>query len=214
MNRFWRTSLLLAAAILAGGAGAPFYQGRQVVMVVASGAGGGYDTYARTLARYMPKYIPGGPAIVAKDVPGAGGLIAANSLYNATLADGLTFAALTNGAAMDPLFGEAAARFDGRRFNWLGSMGKLENICVTRLGAITNIEQARNHEVTVAASGATGNSAIAASSSAMRRTISSCSVGSARAFAEVVIVSSSATAEGGGDSVGGPWTPAEICDCG
>ena len=145
---------------MAGGAGAPFYQGKQVVMVVASGAGGGYDTYARTLARYMPKYIPGGPAIVAKDVPGAGGLIAANTLYNATLPDGLTFAALTNGAAMDPLFGETAARFDGRKFNWLGSMGKLENICVTRPGAITSIEQARTHEVTVAASGATGNSAI------------------------------------------------------
>jgi tripartite-type tricarboxylate transporter receptor subunit TctC len=151
---------MLAGAIMAGGAGAPFYQGKQVVMVVASGAGGGYDTYARALARYMPKYIRGRPAIVAKNVPGAGGLIAANSLYTATLPDGLTFAALTNGAAMDPLFGETAARFDGRKFNWLGSMGKLENICVTRLGAIANIEQARTREVTVAASGATGNSAI------------------------------------------------------
>lgn len=160
MKKWWRASLLLAAAIMAGGAGAPFYQGKQMVMVVASGAGGGYDTYARSLARYMPKYIPGAPAIVAKNVPGAGGLIAANSLYNATPADGLTFAALTNGAAMDPLFGETAARFDGRKFNWLGSMGKLENICVTRPGAITSIEQARTREITVAASGATGNSAI------------------------------------------------------
>jgi len=152
--------LVLAAAIMAGGAAAPFYQGKQVVIVVASGAGGGYDTYARALVRFMPKYIPGDPAIVAKDVPGAGGLIAANTLYNATPPDGLTFAALTNGAAMDPLFGETAARFDGRKLNWLGSMGKLENICVTRPGAITNIEQARTREVTVAASGATGNSAI------------------------------------------------------
>lgn len=160
MKALWRGSLLLAAAIMAGGAGAPFYQGRQVAMVVASGAGGGYDTYARALARYMPVYIPGRPAIVVKDVPGAGGLIAANSLYRATLPDGLTFAALTNGAAMDPLFGETAARFDGRKFNWLGSMGKLENICVTRPGAITSIGQARTREVTVAASGATGNSAI------------------------------------------------------
>ncbi len=159
MNAVLRMSLLLVAAILSAGA-APYYQGKQVVMVVASGAGGGYDTYARALVRYMTKYIPGNPAIVAKNVPGAGGLIAANSLYNATLPDGLTFAALTNGAAMDPLFGETAARFDARKFNWLGSMGKLENICVTRPGAITSIEQARTREVTVAASGATGNSAI------------------------------------------------------
>jgi tripartite-type tricarboxylate transporter receptor subunit TctC len=140
---------------------APFYRGKQVVMLVASGAGGGYDTYARTLARYITKYIPGNPAIVPKDVPGAGGLIAANSLYNSTAPDGLTFAALTNGAAMDPLFGETAARFDGGRFNWIGSIGKLQNICVTRQGTpVTRIEQARTREVTVAASGATGNSAI------------------------------------------------------
>jgi tripartite-type tricarboxylate transporter receptor subunit TctC len=62
---------------------------------------------------------------------------------------------------MDPLFGETAARFDGRKFNWIGSIGKLENICVTRQGGpITRIEQARAREITVAASGATGNSAI------------------------------------------------------
>jgi tripartite-type tricarboxylate transporter receptor subunit TctC len=138
-----------------------FYRGKQIVLTVASGAGGGYDTYARTLARYIPKYIPGNPVIVVKNVPGAGGLIAANSLYNATIPDGLTIAALTNGAAMDPLFGETAARFDGRKFNWIGSIGKLENICVTRQGGpITRIEQARAREITVAASGATGNSAI------------------------------------------------------
>lgn len=132
-----------------------------MVMVVASGAGGGYDTYARALARYLPKYIPGQPAIVPKNVPGAGGLIAANTLYNATAPDGLTFAALTNGAAMDPLFGESAARFDARKFNWIGSIGKLENICITRKASgITRIEQARTREITVAASGATGNSAI------------------------------------------------------
>lgn len=154
---------LLVWAAMAGdaqAATAPFYQGKQVVMTVASGAGGGYDTYARTLARFMAKHIAGSPAIVPKNVPGAGGLIAANSLYNTTPPDGLTFAALTNGAAMDPLFGETAARFDGQKFNWIGSIGKLENICVTRPGAITRIEDARTREVTVAASGATGNSAI------------------------------------------------------
>src|SRR5438105_1489708 len=137
------------------------YQGRQMVMIVASGAGGGYDTYARALVRYLPKYIPGNPSVVPKNVPGAGGLIAANTLYNSTAPDGLTFAALTNGAAMDPLFGETAARFDARKFNWIGSIGKLENICVTRKESpVTRIEQARTREITVAASGATGNSAI------------------------------------------------------
>jgi tripartite-type tricarboxylate transporter receptor subunit TctC len=109
----------------------------------------------------MPKYIPGNPTIVPKNVPGAGGLIAANTLFNNTAADGLSFAALTNGVAMDPLFGEGAARFDAQKFAWLGSIGKLENICVTWQGSpITRIEQARAREVPVSASGATGNSAI------------------------------------------------------
>src|ERR1700686_1189731 len=164
-------SRILAAAAAAGIAcipaaasaqGAPdFYRGKQLTMLIASGAGGGYDAYARTLARYMTKHIPGNPVIVPKNVPGAGGLIAANTLYNNAAPDGLTFAALTNGVAMDPLFGETAGRFEARKFNWLGSIGKLENICVTWQGSpITRIEQARTREVAVSASGATGNSAI------------------------------------------------------
>jgi tripartite-type tricarboxylate transporter receptor subunit TctC len=140
---------------------APFYKGKQVTLLIASGAGGGYDTYARALARHMARHIPGNPNIVPKNVPGAGGLIAANTLYNNSAPDGLTIAALTNGAPMDPLFGETAGRFDAQKFGWLGSIGKLENICVTWKGSpITRIEQAKTREVVVSASGATGNSAI------------------------------------------------------
>ena len=155
-------AISLPAKLSAQGA-QPFYRGKQVTMLIASGAGGGYDAYARALARHMGRHIPGNPNIVPKNTPGAGGLIAANTLYNSTAPDGLTFGALTNGAAMDPLFGETAARFDGQKFAWLGSMGKLENICVTWKGkssSITRIEQARTREVTVSATGATGNSAI------------------------------------------------------
>jgi tripartite-type tricarboxylate transporter receptor subunit TctC len=163
LGRVLAFAVAAALAILPAAAQAPqpFYKGKQIVMLIASGAGGGYDTYARALARYMPKYIPGNPTIVPKNVPGAGGLIAANTLYNNTAPDGLTFAALTNGVAMDPLFGEKAGRFEAQKFNWLGSMGKLENICVTWQGSpITRIEQAKIREVPVSASGATGNSAI------------------------------------------------------
>ena len=139
----------------------PFYRGKQLNMVIASGAGGGYDTYARTLARHMTKHIPGNPVIVPRNMPGAGGLIAANALYNNTPADGLTFAALTNGAAMDPLFGERAARFDAQRLNWIGSIGKQDNICITWQGSpLTRIDQAKAREVAVSASGAGGNSSI------------------------------------------------------
>jgi tripartite-type tricarboxylate transporter receptor subunit TctC len=167
-----RFAPMLMVAALAGGTVAlpvtgnaqdsqSFYRNKQLTMLIASGAGGGYDAYARTLARYMTKHIPGNPVIVPKNVPGAGGLIAANTLYNNAAPDGLTFAALTNGVAMDPLFGETAGRFEAQKFNWLGSIGKLENICVTWQGSpITRIEQAKTREVAVSASGATGNSAI------------------------------------------------------
>lgn len=156
--------VMLAFVLLPAQSGAqapPFYRGKQISMLIASGAGGGYDAYARALARHMARHIPGTPTIVPRNLPGAGGLIAANTLYNVTAGDGLTFAALTNGAAMDPLFGETAARFDGQKFNWLGSIGKLENICVTwQTSPITRIEQAKTREITVSATGATGNSAI------------------------------------------------------
>ena len=152
---------VLLLPVQSGAQQTPFYRGKQIILLIASGAGGGYDAYARAIARHMGRHIPGNPSIVPKNVPGAGGLIAANTLYNSTPPDGLTFAALTNGAAMDPLFGETAARFDAQKFNWLGSMGKLENICVTwQTSPITKIEQAKTREITVSATGATGNSAI------------------------------------------------------
>jgi len=153
--------LALVPAPASAQAPAPFYRGKQINMLIASGAGGGYDTYARALARHMTKHIPGNPVIVPRNLPGAGGLIAANTLYNATAADGLTFAALTNGAAMDPLFGERAARFDAQKLNWIGSIGKLDNICITWQGSpLTRIDQAKAKEVAVSASGAGGNSSI------------------------------------------------------
>ena len=88
-------------------------------------------------------------------------MAAANTLYSGVDRDGLTIAAHTNGIAMDPLFGNAGARFDGRNFNWLGSIGKLQNVCaVWHLHPVKTIEQARQREVTVAGAGATSNTVI------------------------------------------------------
>jgi tripartite-type tricarboxylate transporter receptor subunit TctC len=138
-----------------------FYRGRQVVLLVASGVGGGYDTYARAFARHVGKHIPGNPAIIPKNLPAAGGLAAANTLYSVSPKDGLTIAALTNGIAMDPLFGNPGARFDALKFNWIGSIGKLQNICATWFESpIKTIEAVRTRDVTVAAAGPTSNTAI------------------------------------------------------
>ena len=138
-----------------------FYKGKQITMLISTAAGGGYDTYARTLARHMVKYIPGAPTIVPKNMPGADGAIVAGTLYNNAPKDGTTFAAFTNGIALDPLFGKFVGRFDAQKFSWIGSIGKLMNVCVTwYTSPVKTIEQAKTHEVIVSASGATSNSAM------------------------------------------------------
>jgi tripartite-type tricarboxylate transporter receptor subunit TctC len=138
-----------------------FYKSNSVTMLVGSGAGGGYDVYARTFARHWTNHIPGHPTIVPKNLPAAAGLAAASTLYNGAEHDGSVIGAFTNGAAMDPLFGNPSAHYDALRFNWLGSIGKLENVCFTwHTSPVKTIADARSGEVIVAAAGATSNSAI------------------------------------------------------
>jgi tripartite-type tricarboxylate transporter receptor subunit TctC len=138
-----------------------FYQSRPITLLIGSGAGGGYDIYGRIFARHLSRHIPGHPNIIAKNMPAAAGLAAASTLYTTAEKDGSVLAAFTNGAAMDPLFGNPAARYDARKFNWLGSIGKLQNVCATwHTSPITSIAAAQAREVIVAAAGATSNSAI------------------------------------------------------
>lgn len=144
-----------------GETAAEFYQGKHVILLIASGAGGGYDVYARLFARYAGRYLPGKASFIPKNLPGAGGLTAVSTLYNDPDKDGLTIAALTNGAAMDPLFGNPGAHFDALKLNWLGSIGKLENVCATwHDSPIKTIADARVRDVIVGAAGATSNTAI------------------------------------------------------
>jgi tripartite-type tricarboxylate transporter receptor subunit TctC len=95
------------------------------------------------------------------EIPGADGLVEAAALSNTVSRDGLTFAALTNGIAMDPLFNKFVGRFEPLKLGWLGSIGKLMNVCVTWYASpIKTIQQAQQKEVIVSASGATSNSVI------------------------------------------------------
>jgi tripartite-type tricarboxylate transporter receptor subunit TctC len=163
--RLLALALLLLSALLVRPALADgvedFYRGKSIGMLVASGVGGGYDLYARAFARTVTKHMPGNPVIVAKNMEAAGGLAAASTLYNNVEKDGLTIGALTNGVAMDPLFGNPGARFESQKFNWIGSIGKLENVCATwHTSPITNISQALEREVVVSGTGATTNSVI------------------------------------------------------
>jgi tripartite-type tricarboxylate transporter receptor subunit TctC len=160
-----RTTLALLIAAAAGPAQADavadFYRGKTITMLVASGVGGGYDTYARTFARHATKFIPGAPNIVAKNMPAAGGLAAASTIYNNVDKDALTIAALSNVSTLDPLFGNPGARYDPRKFGWIGSIGKLQNVCATwHTSPVKTIEDARRREVIVAGAGASSNTAV------------------------------------------------------
>ena len=97
-----------------------FYEGKTVRVIVGLAAGGGYDLYARTLARHLGKHIPGNPAIVVENMTGAGSIIAANYLYKIAKPDGLTIGHYLGGIALQQLLGKSGIEFDARRFRYIG----------------------------------------------------------------------------------------------
>jgi tripartite-type tricarboxylate transporter receptor subunit TctC len=99
----------------------PFYKGKTIRIMVGSTAGGFYDRWARLFARYMGKYIPGQPEIIAQNMPGAGSVIAANHVFNVAKPDGLTIAMPLNSLYVDQLAGRGEVQFDLRKFHWIGS---------------------------------------------------------------------------------------------
>src|SRR5262245_2549601 len=119
-------ALVGLVALLAGsGSGAAqsveeFYKGRQVGLVVGFNPGGAYDVYARLMARHLPRFIPGTPTFVVKNMPGAASLIAANYIYNVAPKDGSELGMIAPSTAGEPIFGLERAKFDGRRFTWIG----------------------------------------------------------------------------------------------
>lgn len=146
-----KLTLLLAVVIclLSGGsrshAAAPsedMFRGKVIRIVVGFSAGGGFDTFARTVARYMGKYIPGNPSIVVDNMPGAGSLIAANHIYRVAKPDGLTIGAFNGNQILGQLVGAQGTNFDARRMEWIGAPGYNHDLCVLhqRTG-ITSAEQ-------------------------------------------------------------------------
>lgn len=99
----------------------PFYQGKTIRIVIGSSTGGGYDLWARVLARYYGKYIPGNPTIQVQNMPGAASIVATNYLYNVAKPDGLTLGALLPAIYFDQLVGRPEVKFDFAKIGWIGS---------------------------------------------------------------------------------------------
>src|SRR5262245_19073637 len=100
---------------------AQFYAGKSITMVVGSDVGGGYDLTARTVARHLSRHIPGNPAIIVQNRPGAGSILTSNYVYEIAPADGTVIGAVQRPIPFQVLFSDNGVRFDVRKMQWIGS---------------------------------------------------------------------------------------------
>ena len=133
---------------------ADFYKGRQVEFIVAAEAGSIYDTWARLLARFMPKYMPGNPNFVPKNMPGGGHIRAAGYSFNAAPKDGSSIITFSHNIPASFVMKNPAITFDVAKFQWLGSPDRPGRICVARSGAkVQKAADLLEHELVVAGAG-------------------------------------------------------------
>jgi tripartite-type tricarboxylate transporter receptor subunit TctC len=157
-----RRWLCLFATLIAGDAAAQpvdegvagFYRGKSLNVVVGHEAGTGYDFFGRTLSRHITRHLPGNPNAVTQNMPGAGGLRAANWLYNVAAKDGSVVSVLAPETALKPIFGDAAASYQPAKFTWIGNMDESVATCtVSARSGITSVEQLFAREAVFGATG-------------------------------------------------------------
>jgi len=136
-----------------------FYKDKRIRMLVGYGVGTGNDLYLRLLARHIGKYIPGRPTMVPENMPGAGGIVMFNHLYNVAARDGTVIAHPSRSLVTEPLYGNEQARYDVSKFGWIGSLNRDVATCITwgRSG-VKSIDDAKRREVAVGSTGASAES--------------------------------------------------------
>src|SRR4051794_14092045 len=154
------SALIAVSATIAASAQAPanFYKGKNIDLMIGYSVGGGYDVYARLIARHMGKHIPGNPSVTPKNMEGAGSLRLANWIYNVGPKDGTMFGTIGRGTGFDPLFGHKNAQFEGQKFNWIGSANDEVSVCVVWNGRtkVTKFDDLLTNQLNV---GGTGSAA-------------------------------------------------------
>jgi tripartite-type tricarboxylate transporter receptor subunit TctC len=134
---------------------ADFYKGKTVSVVIGYPTGGGFDSTARLLIRHMPRHLPGNPTMIAKNMPGAGSLRAANYLFGVAPKDGTEFGIIGPSVPFGPLWSRDGVAFDAAKFNWLGSLDRWTSIAfVWHTARAQTLDAARTTEVVVGATGA------------------------------------------------------------
>jgi len=152
-KRFTPTWLALLVAIVSAPpayAAAPYYEGKTIRIVVGFSAGGGFDTYSRLIGRHLGRHIPGGPAIVVENMPGAASLVAANHVYNIAKPDGLTILNFHGNQVINQIIGKPGIEFDARKFEYIGIPTQDNVACAfNKASGITSFDSLRNAKTPV-----------------------------------------------------------------
>ncbi len=151
--------LMLTSSLAWAQSPADFYKGKTVELYIGYSAGGGYDLYARMLARHIGKHIPGNPTVLTKNMEGGGSLRLANWIYRVAPKDGTVFGTIGRGTGFDPILGQKGAQFDGSKFTWIGSANNEVSVCVAwkSTSGISRFEDLLSKEMTVGGTGASAD---------------------------------------------------------
>jgi tripartite-type tricarboxylate transporter receptor subunit TctC len=159
---------IVAAAIMLGTATmahaqspAEFFKGKTIALQIGFGVGGEDDLWARTISRHIGNHIPGNPSMVTQNVPGSGGLLVANRLYNAVPKDGTVIGLMNRGIPFEPLLGGQGTQFDALKFNYIGSPGRDTTVCAARKdAAVRSLADLTTKELIVGGTGSGADTAI------------------------------------------------------
>src|SRR3954469_8537140 len=148
--------MLLGTSSARADAVSDFYKGKQIRMIVRTTAGGDYDQYSRLIARFIGKHIPGNPSIVVVNMPGGGGITAANWMAQVAPHDGTVFGIVSQGLATDQALGVSPQlTADLRKFNWIGNVVYSNQLLVVwKTSPTKTLEDAKKRETTIGTTGA------------------------------------------------------------
>jgi len=133
---------------------ADFYKGKNLDLYIGYSVGGGYDLYARLLARHLGRHIPGNPTVLPQNMPGAGSLRLTNWLYGAAAKDGSVIGAISRGTAFDPILSRPGIAFEAVKFSWIGSANNEVSICASASrSGIAVFDDMKTKEIVVGAAG-------------------------------------------------------------
>jgi tripartite-type tricarboxylate transporter receptor subunit TctC len=140
---------------------ADFYKGKSIQLMVGFGTGGEDDLWARTISRHLGNHIPGNPSVIVQHMPGSGGLLVANRLFNTAPKDGTAVGMINRGIPFEPLLGGQGTQFDPLKFTYIGSPGRDTTVCAARKDApVQSLQDLYSKELTVGGTGSGADTAI------------------------------------------------------